>query len=118
MDKAKINYLEIPAVNFDETKRFYTQVFGWKLIDYGPDYMAFENAGINGGFYKSKLKSTSQNGSVLIVFYAKSLIGLHNKISQNGGKIIKDTYSFPGGYRFHFTDPNGNEFAVWSEENN
>lgn len=115
MTSTKINYLELPANDFDATKKFFSKVFDWKFIDYGPEYMAFENAGIDGGFYKS---ATCDNGSVLIVFYAQSLKHVANKILQQNGKVIKDTYSFPGRYRFHFCDPNGNEFAVWSEEDN
>lgn len=112
----KINYLEIPAKNIEATKAFFTTVFGWSFIDYGPDYTAFEKAvGIDGGFFKSDLVASTNNGSVLIVFYSKELEKTQAKIEQAGGTIIKPTFSFPGGRRFHFGDPNGNEYAVWSD---
>jgi uncharacterized protein len=54
----KINYLELPAENIEATKKFFTNVFGWTFVDYGPDYVAFSNAGIEGGFYKADLNSS------------------------------------------------------------
>ncbi len=110
-----INYLELPAHNFNKTKRFFKQVFGWQFVDYGPDYMAFENAGIDGGFYRSSLSSRTESGSVLIVFYSSNLTETLSHVEAAGGMIVKPIFSFPGGRRFHFQDPNGNELAVWSE---
>jgi predicted enzyme related to lactoylglutathione lyase len=111
----KINYVEFPASDIDATKTFFTNVFGWSFVDYGPDYIAFSNAGIDGGFYRSDLTVSVENGSALIVFYSKELEQTLSKIEKAGGSIIKSVYSFPGGRRFHFGDPNGNEYAVWSE---
>lgn len=112
----KINYIELPAKNIEKTKKFFTAVFGWSFTDYGPEYTAFSNAGIEGGFFRSELFASTEKGSVLIVFYSNNLDQTQGKIEDAGGKIIKPTYSFPGGHRFHFTDPGGNEFAVWSEQ--
>ena len=79
----------------------------------------FRNTAIDGfrdgGFFKFDLITSTEKGSVLIVFYSKELKETQFKIEKAGGKIIKSIISFPGGYRFHFGDPNGNEFAVWSE---
>lgn len=111
----KINYVEFPAKDIERTKAFFTEVFGWSFVDYGPDYTAFLNAGIDGGFYKSELACSSENGSALVVFYSKELEQTQSKIEGAGGTIIKPIFSFPGGRRFHFADPNGNEYAVWSE---
>lgn len=111
----KINYLEFPAKDIEATKTFYMGVFAWSFVDYGPDYVAFSDAGIEGGFAKSDLVATTASGSVLVVLYSEQLKQTQSDIKTAGGSIIKPTYSFPGGYRFHFTDPNGNEFAVWSE---
>lgn len=111
----KINYLEFPAKDMMATKRFFNSVFGWEFTDYGPAYSAFSHAGINGGFFVSKLNSSTHNGSALVVFYSKDIQQTLQKITKGGGEIVKDIFSFPGGCRFHFTDPNGNEFAVWSE---
>jgi hypothetical protein len=111
----KINYVELPAQHIKATKDFFTAAFNWSFVDYGPDYTAFSNEGLDGGFFQSDLCATTENGSVLIVFYSKELEQTQSKIEKAGGSIIKPIYSFPGGRRFHFTDPNGNEYAVWSE---
>ena len=111
----KINYVEFPAKDINVTKSFFSTVFGWDFVDYGPDYAAFSNEGLDGGFFKSDLTASTENGSALIVFYSKELEQTQAKIEQAGGSIIKPIFSFPGGRRFHFCDPNGNEYAVWSE---
>jgi len=112
----KINYVEFPAKNIDLVKKFFTRVFSWTFVDYGPDYCAFENAGLSGGFYKSDLVSETKDGSALIVFYSEELEATQNKIEKNGGNIEQAIFDFPGGRRFHFSDPNGNEYAVWSDK--
>lgn len=111
----KINYLEFPAKDIATTKKFFAAVFDWSFTDYGPDYIAFSNAGIDGGFYRSDLNVSTDAGSVLIVFYSKEIEHTQSKIITSGGKIIKPIFEFPGGRRFHFTDPNGNEYAVWTD---
>ena len=111
----KINYVEIPAKDMLATKTFFSEVFGWSFVDYGPEYSAFSNAGLDGGFYQSDLTVSTENGSVLIVFYSKDLKQTQTKIEAAAGSVIKPIFSFPGGRRFHFTDPNGNEYAVWSD---
>ena len=112
----KINYLEIPASDLTAVKSFFTAVFGWSFTDYGPEYSAFANAGIDGGFYLSGQPATTDNGSVLIVFYSNSLEETQASIEQAGGRVLKPVFSFPGGRRFHFADPVGNEYAVWSDK--
>lgn len=111
----KINYVEFPAKNLDATKTFFTQVFGWSFEDYGPEYTAFSNQGLDGGFFKADLNSSTVNGAGLIVFYSNNLEATQGKIEQANGHIVKPIFSFPGGRRFHFTEPSGNEFAVWSD---
>ncbi len=111
----KINYLELPAKDIEATKAFFSAVFDWSFVDYGPDYSAFSNAGIDGGFYKSDQCMSTEKGSALIVFYSKNLQATEAKINNAGGVIIKPVFLFPGGRRFHFSDPNGNEYAVWSD---
>jgi len=111
----KINYIEFPSENLQETKKFFKQVFDWSFEDYGPQYTAFSNAGIAGGFFKSELKSSTENGAALIVFYSESIEATEAKIITAGGSIIKPVFSFPGGRRFHFSEPAGNEFAVWTD---
>jgi len=111
----KINYLEFPAKDLDVVKTFFAQIFNWSFVDYGPEYSAFSNAGIDGGFYQSDRTVSVENGSVLVVLYSQDLAATQAKIETAGGAIIKATFSFPGGRRFHFSDPNGNEYAVWSD---
>ena len=111
----KINYLEFPAKDMQATKTFFISVFSWSFVDYGPDYIAFSDAGIEGGFYKSELSTLTEKGSVLVVLYSNHLAQTQSKIEAAGGSIIKPIFAFPGGRRFHFSDPSGNEFAVWSD---
>lgn len=112
----KINYVELPAKDLQSTKTFFTKVFGWSFEDYGPEYIAFSKEGLDGGFYKSDLSSSSSNGSALIIFYSNNLETTQSKIIDADGSIIQPIFEFPGGRRFHFSDPNGNEFAVWSDK--
>ena len=111
----QINYLELPARDFDAVQRFYQGAFGWSFSDYGPEYRGFKDGFIKGGFYKSEASSSTKNGAALIVLYAEDLEGTRDTVLSNGGAIVKETFSFPGGRRFHFADPNGNELAVWSD---
>jgi predicted enzyme related to lactoylglutathione lyase len=111
-----INYVEFPSDNLSATKEFFKKVFGWSFEDYGPEYTAFVDAGLEGGFFKSAQKSSTENGAALIIFYSNDLEATQAKIQEAGGKIIKPIFSFPGGRRFHFTEPSGNELAVWSDQ--
>lgn len=111
----KINYVEFPAKDLAATKAFFSEVFAWTFVDYGADYVAFSNAGLEGGFFKSDLTASSQQGGALVVFYSQALEQTQAKIEKAGGVVIVPIFDFPGGRRFHFCDPNKNEFAVWSE---
>lgn len=113
MQNNHINYVEFPAGDLEVTKDFYQNAFGWKFIDYGPEYVAITEAGLDGGFYKNA--GPISNG-VLIILYHRDLNEVIEKIRTAGGKISKDIFSFPGGNRFHFLDPSGNELAVWSDQ--
>ncbi len=113
----KINYVEFPAKDLDVVKAFFKAAFTWKFTDFGPDYTAFSDEGLDGGFFKSDLISSTATGSALIVFYSNKLEETLSKIENANGEIVKPIFSFPGGRRFHFTDPNGNEYAVWSDTN-
>ena len=111
----KINYVELPAKGLAATKAFFESVFGWSFTDYGPEYTAFENQGLDGGFFQSDLASSTEKGAALIVFYSNQLEATLAKVEKAGGSILRPIFSFPGGRRFHFTEPSGNEFAVWGE---
>ncbi len=109
----RMDYIEFPAADIATTKKFYGQVFGWKFEDYGPNYISFYDGRIAGGFTKDA--KVAPASGVLVVLYASDLEGTEAKVKAAGGRISKPIFSFPGGRRFHFTDPNGNELAVWSE---
>ena len=111
-----INYVEFPAHDLAATKAFFSTVFGWQFQDYGPDYTCVMGQGIDGGFYKSDLKSTYSQGGALVVIYADDLESVEEKVKAAGGKIVQPIFSFPGGRRFHFCEPCGNELAVWSDK--
>ena len=109
----RIDYIEFPATDVAKTKAFYERVFGWKFTDYGPDYASFEDGRLSGGFTK---EGKVVRGGPLVVLYASDLAAIEKKVRDAGGVIVKDAFPFPGGRRFHFSDPSGNELAVWSEK--
>lgn len=114
----KINYVEFQTPDMAASKAFFSAVFGWAFTDYGPGYAAFAaaEAGLDGGFYPTEKVSRADNGGALVVLYSKTLEATMAKIEGAGGKIVKPIFSFPGGRRFHFTEPGGNELAVWSDQ--
>ena len=111
----KVDYIEWPARDFDAVQAFYERVFNWSFTDYGPDYRAFSDGSIDGGFYRAEQQSSTTSGAALVVIYALDLEQAREAVVAAGGTLVKDIFSFPGGRRFQFTDPNGNELAVWSD---
>lgn len=105
------HYLELPAADLPATKEFYSRVFDWQFTDYGPDYAAFEAHGREGGFNAER--KVAENGGPLIVLYANDLDATEEKVKAAGGEIVSRE-AFPGGRRFTFHDPNGNELGVWT----
>jgi hypothetical protein len=110
----KLNYVEFAARDLPATRAFFGATFGWEFEEFGPDYCAFAGQGLDGGFYRSELYSSTKNGSALLVFYSDDLEATQARVEQAGGRIEKPIFEFPGGRRFHFSEPSGNEFAVWS----
>lgn len=110
----KLNYVEFPANDIPATKRFFEKAFGWTFQDFGPEYAAFSDQGLDGGFYKSELTSVAADGSALLVLISDDLELSQSIVESAGGQISTAIFSFPGGRRFHFIEPSGNEFAVWS----
>jgi len=110
----KLNYVEFAACDLPATRAFFSAAFGWEFEEFGPDYCAFAGQGLDGGFYRSELYSSTRNGSALLVFYSDDLEATLARVEQAGGRIEKPIFDFPGGRRFHFSEPSGNEFAVWS----
>jgi hypothetical protein len=108
-----VDYLEFMAPNVASSKHFYAAAFGWTFTDYGPDYSSFGHSNIDGGFSK---EPPSTSGAPLVILYASRLEEAQKKVEAAGGKIVKPIFSFPGGRRFHFADPAGNELAIWSDK--
>ena len=111
-----INYIEFPAADFDTTQAFYEKAFGWHFTDYGSDYRAFSDDKLEGGFYKSNNYSSTENGAALVVLYCKNLEAALDRVVKAGGTIVTDIFDFPGGQRFQFADPSGNQLAVWTDK--
>ncbi|WP_038876559.1 VOC family protein [Vibrio jasicida] len=111
----KLNYVEFGTRDINATKQFFEQTFGWRFVDYGPEYSAFSGQGLDGDFYAAEQVSQTTNGAALLVFYSSDIHTTLAKVEQFGGQIIRPIFEFPGGCRFHFAEPSGNEFAVWSE---
>ena len=113
-EDGKIDYVEFPATGIPAVKAFYAKAFGWTFVDYGPDYAAFGDAAVDGGFNGD---AGDENGAkqTLVVLYAHDIEAMAAKVTSAGGVVTRPIFPFPGGRRFHFTDPSGNELAVWSE---
>jgi uncharacterized protein len=107
-----IDYIEITVSDVADAKRFYTAAFGWKLTDYGPDYVGIAGDGREMG---GLCKGTVTRGGPLVVMFSTNLDATLAAVKRAGGTIVKDPFAFPGGRRFQFTDPAGNELAVWAE---
>lgn len=108
----RINYIEFSAENLDAVKDFYGTVFGWTFTDFGPGYVAFSDGNLEGGFEKG---SSRDKDGALVILYATDLEKTLGAVESAGGSIEKPIFDFPGGRRFHFRDPSGNELAVWSD---
>lgn len=114
-DNIRINYLELPAKNLKAAEAFYDKAFGWTFQWYGEDYLAFNDGATDGGFFKADLASRTENGATLLVLLSDKLEETYVRVVEAGGTILQEIFDFPGGRRFHFLDPNGNELAVWSQ---
>lgn len=109
-----IDYIELAVTDMEAAKRFYSSAFGWEFNDYGPEYAGIRKAvGEAGGL---RLDSSVTTGGALIILYSKNLEDSVARVREAGGRIVEEPFSFPGGRRFHFTDPSGNELAVWSDK--
>jgi len=108
-----LNYIEFPAEDLAAVKKFYSASFGWVFTDYGPEYMAFSDGVLEGGFTKGKV---SGDAGPLVILYSEDLPASLETVQKNGGTIAQPIYDFPGGKRFHFVDPAGNHLAVWSDK--
>jgi hypothetical protein len=107
----QIDYVEFAAQDLAAFKKFYGEAFGWTFQDWGPDYVSFEGAGIDGGVRGGE---TPRAGSTTVILYADDLEAAERRVEKAGG-VIGARHEFPGGRRFHFADTTGNELAVWTK---
>ncbi|MBB4188177.1 VOC family protein [Sinorhizobium terangae] len=109
----RIDYIEFNVASIEASKAFYGGAFGWTFTDFGPEYCEFADGRLTGGF---TILGPVRSGGPLVILYANDLEDTVRRVEAAGGKIVKPIYSFPGGRRFHFADPDGYELAVWSAQ--
>ncbi|WDL68402.1 VOC family protein [Xanthomonas campestris pv. campestris] len=110
----RIDYIEFASADLEASRAFFAQVFGWQFQAYGPDYLAFNDGRLDGGFYRAAAPPPADTGP-LVVLYADDLAPVLEQVAAAGGQIVKPVFGFPGGSRFHFREPGGTTLAVWSE---
>ena len=108
-----IDYIEFPAGDTSALKTFYGKAFGWAFTDYGPDYTVPTNAGIDSGFQADPAAAPAKP---LVILYSIDLESSLQAVTDQGAEITAPIFDFPGGRRFQFRDPSGNELAVWSDK--
>lgn len=111
----RIDLIEFPAgdsASLEATRRFYESAFGWSFTDYG-DYYDTHDSGVVAGF--NGVADAHKQAMPLTVIYVEDLEAARAEVEASGATIVHEIYGFPGGRRFHFADPAGNELAVWSE---
>lgn len=114
-----INYIEFGVTDMAAAQNFYASAFDWQFTDYGPDYAGIRGGGGDGdgegevgGFRK---EAEVARGGPLVVLFSEDLDASVQRVKDAGGEITAEPFAFPGGRRFHFADPSGNELAVWAE---
>lgn len=108
----RIDYIELVVTDIGRASAFYGDAFGWTMTGYGPEYTAFADGRLEGGF---STQGTPRPGGPLVILYADDLAATQAKVEAAGGTITKPVFDFPGGRRFHFIDPDGYELAVWTK---
>ena len=111
-----IDYIEMPSRDLAETKRFFAALFGWSFQDYGPDYAAFDDGRMTGGFFAATETWPTTSTCPLVVFYSPELEMTRAEVVRLDAKVTRDIFEFPGGRRFHFQAPGSGEFAIWSDK--
>lgn len=109
----KIDYIEFNVADIARSKAFYGSAFGWTFTDYGPQYCEFQDGRLTGGF--TTTAPVRAEGGPLVILFADELEEILARVEAAGGNVVQPIFDFPGGRRFHFTDPDGYELAVWSD---
>ena len=110
-----IDYLEFTVTDMAAAQRFYAAAFGWRFTDYGPEYAGIQGDTPGKEAGGLRLDAAVTRGGPLVILYSTDLEASVVAVCDAGGTIVVEPFAFPGGRRFHFTDPSGNELAVWSE---
>lgn len=109
----RIEYIEIPVTDPAGARDFFAALYGWEFESWGDDYISFSDGRLNGGFCRAEAAAPATG--VLVVFFSEDLERDLERVKELGATISKQIFSFPGGRRFHFTDPVGTEYAIFSE---
>ncbi|MGH1481963.1 MAG: VOC family protein [Geminicoccales bacterium] len=108
-----IDNIEFAVKNIARSRAFCGEAFGWSFKDYRPDYGEFSDGRLTGGFAKN---DSPKPGGPLVILYADDLAKTQRRLEDFGAKIVNPLFTFPGGQRVHFEDPDGYELAVWSDK--
>ena len=109
----RIDYIEIPVTDPAQARDFFAKLMGWQFQEWGDDYISFNDGNMDGGFRRSDNPAPATG--VLVVFFSTNLERDYKRVVELGANISQEIFSFPGGRRFHFVDPVGNEYAIWAE---
>jgi hypothetical protein len=107
-----VDFFELPVVDLPAAKAFYAAAFGWTFVDYGPEYADVQGAGLSGGL--RKVDAAPPRGGAMVILYSDDLAASERAVTA-AGATITERHEFPGGRRFQFLDPSGNELAVWTK---
>jgi len=110
--EGRIDYIEIPVTDLGKATEFFAGLFGWTFQEWGPDYASFNDGRLDGGLRRAEEPAPATG--VLLVFYSENLERDVERVKELGATIRQEIFDFPGGRRFHFVDPVGTEFAMWS----
>jgi predicted enzyme related to lactoylglutathione lyase len=112
-----LDYVELTVTDLAAAERFYAEAFGWRFTSYGPEYSGIrdprDDAGEVGGLRRG---DEVRPGGPLVLLFSADLDASVAAVRRAGGTVVEEPYAFPGGRRFHFADPSGNELGVWSEQ--
>lgn len=111
-EECRIDYIEIPVTDLEKTREFFSKLFGWSFQEWGPDYFSFNDGRLECGLRRAEQAAPATG--VLLIFFSKNLERDLGRVKELGATISQDIFEFPGGRRFHFVDPAGTEFAIWS----
>ena len=111
-NEGRIDYVEIPVTDIAAARDFLGAMFGWEFQEWGPDYSSFSDGHLDGGLCRADAAAPATG--VLLVFYSEDLERDVERVKKLGATVSKEIFEFPGGRRFHFVEPAGVEFAMWS----